>query len=362
MKQLRQVILTLLLLISLTDLTAQNITEIAEDLIRNDSIPGIAFAVVTKDSVIISKVLGYHRIDKKNEKGTAADGDYFHLGSNTKAITGFIAACLIEQKKIGWDTKFFDLFPETSGKINPAYLQVTLEDLLTHRAGLPSFTSGSDFKTIPRFEGDKRNKRTRFVEYAFTLPAISDEKSYNYSNAGYSAATVMLEKVSGKSWEELVRDILMKKLHIQFAQGWPNRNFENQPWGHWIENGKLVPVSPETDYDLNLIEPGGDLSMPLSDYIRFIQLNMEGLSGEDNILKSETYQYIHNARNIYAIGWENRTHQVSAHAGSDGTFLSYVQIDRNQLIAYIVLMNCGSKNAEEGVVKMIKQMKNEYAR
>lgn len=365
MKQLIQVSLTLFLLISLKNLSAQNLTEIADDLIKNDSIPEIAFAVVTKDSILISKVIGYHKIDEKNEKSTACDDDYFHLGSNTKAITGFIAACLVEQNKINWDTKFFDLFPESRGKTNPAYFDITLEDLLTHQAKLQSFAGASDFKNTPNFGGEKRQKRTKFVEYVLTLPVISDEKTYNYSNAGYSVASVMLEKVSGKSWEDLVLDVLKNKLHINYAIGWPNRNFENQPWGHWIEDGKLVPVSPETDYNLNLIEPGGDLSMQLKDYIKFIQLNIKGLSGEDNIIKSETYKYIHNTRNTYAIGWENRTsdaNQISTHAGSDGSFLSYVQIDRNQLIGYIVIMNCGSKNAEDGIVKIIKQMKSKYGK
>ena len=194
-----------------------------------------------------------------------------------------------------------------------------------------------------------------------TLKPIKNKEKYNYSNAGYSIATLMLEKVSGKSWEKLVDIILSKKLNLYFSFGWPNRNFENQPFGHWIENGKLVSISPNIDYDLSMAEPAGDLSMNIENYAKFIQLNIQGLAGQSNFLKAKTYQYIHTNKDEYAIGWGNYTknnEQISEHAGSDGTFFSYTLIDRKNLIGYIVLVNSGSTTAQNGVYEMINKMKN----
>ena len=45
--------------------------------------------------------------------------------------------------------------------------------------------------------------------------------------------------------------------------------------------------------------------MPINDYARFIQLNLEGLSGKNNFLKSETYHFLHDSKEKYAIGWAN---------------------------------------------------------
>lgn len=356
----KSLIIILIILFS-NFLSAQSLTQFAEKVIEKDSIPEMAFAIITKDSIIIKNVIGHHKFSETSLKPNAKITDYFHLGSNTKAITGFIAAKLVENNKINWNTKFFDLFPELKNNSNPEYFNITLEDLLSHRAKIQAFTSGIEYQNLPKFNGNKQVKRRKFAEYVLTLKPVQNDEKYNYSNAGYSIATIMLEKVSRKSWEELIDKYLRKELNINMAFGWPNRNFVNQPYGHWIENGELVSVSPEIDYDLSMAEPAGDISMNIENYAKFIQLNIQGLAGKDNFLQSKTYQFIHTNKNDYAIGWGNYTknnEEISEHAGSDGTFFSYAQIDRKKFIGYVVLVNIGSATAQNGVYEMIKKMKN----
>lgn len=345
--------------------SAQNLKKMADSIIAKNEIPEMTFAVVTKDSILIQKTIGHHKITEVQEKQNETSKDLFHLGSNTKAITSFVAAYLVEKKKIKWDTKFFDLFPELKKKSNRKYYDITLENLLSHRAFVHPFTSGLEYSKLPKFIGNTQQKRAEFSKYVLTLEPINNENVYTYSNAGYSVATMMLEKVSGKSWEKLVSEILQSKLKLDFRFGWPNRNLENQPFGHWIENGKLTPVEPKTDYDLSLAEPAGDLSMNIENYSRFIQLNISGLSGKNNFLKSANYKYLHTAKKEYAMGWgnyEKNNSEISEHAGSDGTFFSYAQIDRKKLIGYIVIVNSGTEKAQKGVFAMINLMKTKYGR
>lgn len=340
---------------------SQDLSKIALEIMVKDSIPEMTFAVVSKDSILTKQTLGHHKISEINQPFNANPSDYFHLGSNTKAITGFIAAYLIEKGKIKWDTKFFDLFPELKNKSNPSYYNITLEDLLTHRANIQPFTDGEEFEKLPNFKGNKQKQRTEFAKYVLTLDPVENNETYNYSNADYSIATIMLEKVSGKSWEELLTHIFKSKLKIDFALGWPNRNFKNQPFGHWIENEKLVSVPPNTKYDLNLVQPAGDLSMNINNYVKFIQLNLKGLSGEDNLLKAATYNFLHNAKEDYAIGWGNVIKdgkKMSAHAGSDGTFFCYALIDRERYIGYIVIVNSGT--GQKSISEMIQIMRKKY--
>lgn len=360
---MRKIVLITFLIINFNFIDAQDVTKIADSIMIKDTIPEMTFAVVTKDSVLIKSVLGHHKITEWTQKPNAKITDLFHLGSNTKAITGFIAATLVERNKINWNTKFFDLFPDLKNKSNSKYDNITLEDLLSHRAKVQPFTNGAEYQKLPKFIGSKQQRRTKFAEYILTLPRVENGASYNYSNAGYSIAAMMLEKVSGKSWEDLVIEILKGKLNIDFAFGWPNRNEENQPFGHWIENGKLASVSPNTDYNLSMAEPAGDLSMNIENYAKFIQLNIEGISGKDNFLRSEIYKFLHTAKDEYAIGWGNYLkdgQQISEHAGSDGTFFSYVQIDRKKNIGYIIIVNNGSKSAQKGVFKMLDILKKKY--
>lgn len=353
---MNRVRLIFILLLVFSNINAQDFQKIAENIMLKDSIPEMTFAIVTKDSISLKKVLGHHKISEVNEKSTANSTDYFHLGSNTKAITGFIAGYLVDNKKIQWDTKFFDIFPELKKNSNKDYYNIKLADLLTHRAKIQPYTSGAEYEKLPNFKGSKQDKRAQFARYVLTLSTVGSPDHYNYSNASYSIATAMLEKVSGKSWENLCIDLLKTRLDIDFVFGWPNRNLKDQPYGHWVENGKLVAVNPEVEYDLSLAEPAGDISMNIDNYAKFIQLNIKGLCKEDNFLKFETYSYLHTAKEEYAIGWGNYD-QISEHAGSDGTFFCYVQIDRETSVGYIVMVNSGTENAQNGVYEMIEALK-----
>lgn len=355
----------LAIILTSTKVFSQNLNQLAETIIEKYDIPQMSFSVLTKDSILIIQSVGYKKIGSQIEHEKGGISDFFHLGSNTKAITGFIAAYLVEKNKINWETKFFDLFPKLKSDQNKEYHHITLKDLLTHRAKMQAFTDGKEFETLPKFIGNAQAQRQKFVESVLTLPKVDNDDAYHYSNAGYSAASMMLEKVSGKSWEELVHKVFTKELKLTYAMGWPNRNFENQPWGHWEENGKLVPVSPQTDYNLNLVQPGGDMSMNIVDYSKFIQLNLKGLSGGNAVLKTKTYQFLHNAENEYAIGWGNGEKdniKYSAHAGTDGSFYSFALIDRNNLIAYIILVNSGDESAQRGVSEMITILEKVYSR
>ena len=211
-KTMNKIVVIIISFLTFNEIKAQDFQKIAENIMVKDSIPEMTFAIVTKDSFLIKKVLGHHKITELNEKSNANINDYFHLGSNTKAITGFIAGYLVDKSKIEWDTKFFDLFPELKKKSNKDYHNITLQDLLTHRANIQPFTSGTEFQKLPNLKGNKQQKRQKFARYVLTLSAVHNNTNFNYSNAGYSIATIMLEKVSGKSWESLCKEILKSNL------------------------------------------------------------------------------------------------------------------------------------------------------
>ena len=356
---MKKILLIIILVTSVPKINAQDFEKIAKEIMVKDTIPAMTFAIITEDSITIKKVLGHHKITEINEKSNVTIDDYFHLGSLTKAITGFIAGYLVDRDKIQWDTKLFELFPKLKKKSNNNYHSITLEDLLTHRANIQPFNDTREFQKLPKFKGNKQQKRAEFSKYVLTLKPVDNTTSYNYSNAGYSIAAMMLEKVSGKSWEDLCLEILKSEMKIDFVFGWPNRNLKNQPFGHWVEKGNIVPVYPDVDYELSLVEPAGNISMSIGNYAKFIQINMKGLSKKNKFLKSKTYKFLHTAKSDYAIGWGNITKddkQMSLHSGSDGTFFSRAVIDRKKLIAYVVFVNSGTISARSGVIEMMNEL------
>ncbi|MCZ4244798.1 serine hydrolase domain-containing protein [Pedobacter punctiformis] len=363
---MRRLFTTILIITASFKIKAQETSIVADSLMLKNQIPELGFVVVSADSVLELKTLGFHRIDIKNEQTKANINDYFHLGSNTKAITGFIAAYLVENNKIQWTTKFFDLFPSWKKQSNPKYLNITLADLLSHRAKIQPYTSGLEFQELPEFEGDKSEQRKQFSKYLLIeKPVKNNEKLYNYSNAGYSIAALMLEKVSGKTWEELIKEIMKKKLNVDVRFSWPNKINLNQPYGHWIENDTLKPLLSDTDYNLSLGEPAGDICMTLPDYAKFIQLNLQGLLGSDNILKAGTYNFLHFGLKDYSIGWgniNNKEKQLSEHSGSAGTFFCYTLLDKNKKLAYIIVANSATQETQESIFKLLNILRKKYGK
>jgi len=153
------------------------------------------------------------------------------------------------------------------------------------------------------------------------------------------------------------------KVNIEFS--WPNKLNGNQPYGHWIENDTLKALSPEIEYNLSLGEPAGDISMKLPDYARFIQFNLQGLLGTDNILKAKTYNFLHFGLNNYSIGWANVNEsdkQISEHAGSAGTFFCYTLLDKRGEIAYIIVANNATDETKQGIFKLLDKLIKKYGR
>ncbi|SFH44006.1 serine hydrolase domain-containing protein [Pedobacter insulae] len=354
-------LLTILFLTFTTLCFGQKTIKFSDSIRKIYHIPEISYAVIDSKTIFEIAALGKHSIELSD---TATINDRFHIGSNTKAMTAFIIAKYVEKEKLKWTTKFFDLFPEWRVHSKPEYLNINLQELLTHKAGIQPFQGDNDPK-IPEFKGTNQEKRSQFGQFVLTLDSkkIDNKDSFFYSNAGYTLATLMVEKVTKKSWEQLVDQIFNKDLKLSVKLSWPENQKQKDTWGHSFENGKLTPIPSTVDYHLDYTEPSGDINIKLNDYIKFIQLNIEGLIGRDNYLKADTYKFIHKGIENYAMGWYNiyeNNKELSTHSGTAGTYYTLVHIDRINNKAYIIFTNSFSADTQQGVRILMRKLKENY--
>lgn len=355
--------LLIALITSQTTLFAQRTRHFADSIRATHQIPELSYAVVTGDKIIEIQVLGKHSI---NLPDTATLSDRFHLGSNTKALTAFVAAKCVEQGKLQWSSRLFDFFPEWKKDSKSDYQNITLQELLSHRAHIWPF-QGFEDPEIPKFTGNKQQQREAFGKFVLTLtPAANDEnQEFRYSNAGYTLAALMLEKATGKTWEQLVEKILNKDLKLNVGFSWPENLKHKDTWGHSMENNQLVAEPCTTSYHIDLTEPSGDLNAKLTDYLKFVQKNIQGLQGKDKYLKSETYQRLHDGTPQYAMGWYN-SHEngqsFSTHSGTAGTYFTLVSIDRQKNIGYIIFTNAFHEQVPKGVTLLMRKLKANYGK
>ena len=320
-------------------------------------IPGMAAVVVTSESFLSIATDG---VRKLGEPDSIQVDDRFHIGSNTKALTSFVAGALVEKGMISWNTRILDVFPEFLESSKDVYRDKTLRDLLSHRARIMPFTSGPEFAMLPECEGSKSERRRAFAGWLLEQEPIEMDtvRGYVYSNAGYAIAAAMLEKVTGKSWEELMVEELFVPLGIDGRFGWPAYEDAEQPWGHYYETDsqRVFPHDPHDEYQLpDIASAAGDVSLSILDYGKFLQANLIGLSGKDKVLTGATYEFLHpcvDSMMQYGRGWGLREHEgykVSRHNGSAGTFYCTALVFRDKDLALGIMMNAITMEAEKAL-------------
>lgn len=321
-----------------------------DSIIKKYNIPSMVVAVVKPDTCIYGRsgILRLGSDDRTNLKCK------YHLGSNTKAITAFIAMHLVEQGKIKLNSRLLNVVPQLKRTTRKEYRNITLADLLSHSAQLQAYTSDKEFTKLPKMKGTASEQRLQFAKFVLT----EDTASYKtYSNAGFGIASLMLEKASGKSFESLVQKTF-SDLNLDYFIGFPNKQNHLYPWGHWKEKGKLIALSPQHKYGIeSFILAAGDISMDIVDYSKLIQLHLNGISGKSNYLKHSSYKILFDYEKTYGLGWGNgiskKGVKIYAHVGSAGTFLCKTVLIPEWKTAVIVIIN----SAEDEHMKAEKEIR-----
>lgn len=345
-----------LFLVLTTNLRTQPTAEWADSLRKTYHVPELGYAVVSSEGVKELFVLGEK---KAGTKAKADINDRFRIGSNTKAITGFVAALLVKQNKIGWDTRFFDLFPELKAKSDPAYHSLTLVDLLSFRTRLFPYTYTYERPYKDQFKGNAAEQRYAFAAWFFQQEPVQGNDSIHFSNLAYVAAGLMLEKASGKPYEQLIKD-LGNEIGIKFEYGTPNATDSLQPWGH---DQALKPEAPGEQYKLNWLMAAGNIQMSLPDYARFIEIQLNGLKGKSTLLTAEEFNFLYFGRNRFAIGWfwdQDENGVFSYNIGNPGTFLSKVYVIKNADLAFIFLTNAQTAETNTCIDLLYQELKIKY--
>ncbi|HEX8737563.1 MAG TPA: serine hydrolase [Pyrinomonadaceae bacterium] len=131
----------------------------------------------------------------------------FRIASVTKQFTAALVLQLVQEGKIKLDAHITDYLPDyrkdTGGK-------VTIHQLLNHTSGIPDYSDRPNFST--------EISRTRYGVADFVKKFVSDDlgfepgSKYSYSNGGYSILGAIIEKVTGKTYETVLQERILKPL------------------------------------------------------------------------------------------------------------------------------------------------------
>lgn len=312
------------------------------------NLPALAVVVVKNGKICDRAAIG---VRKLGDPTPVTIDDQWHIGSCTKSMTATLVAMFIEENKLRWDSTIAEVFPELKGKMDKQYEAVTVEQLLTQRGGVPGKPPADAWKRAWEQKGKPTQQRYEFIQAVLAQPPdAAPGTKYIYSNQGYTIVGAMLEKISGKPWEDLITEKLFKPLHMDSAGFGPPGTMGkvDQPWGHTRESLPKQSDNPPA------IAPAGRVHCSLADLARYAIFQMEG-EQNGGLLKAETFRKLHTPPDgaDYACGWRVLKRSWAGgnaltHNGSNTMWYIVMWLAPEKDFSVIVATNTGADNAAKG--------------
>ena len=315
-------------------------TEI-DSLITRTNVPGVAVAIVSKDSILWIGTYGYANIEKRIP---VTENTHFCIGSCTKSFTGLGILHLIEEGKVKPNTPVREIAPEI--EISNPWADthpVRVNHLLEH-------TSGFEDSHINWFY---------FQEPIKSLKQALDEKAHlrkvrwqpgirsSYSSPGFTLAGYVVEKISGQKYSEYITQALLKPIGMNTTTiGSSPQCKELTATGYGKNN---IPFPVYYDYD----EPAGALNASIKEMALFVQFMLNrGSVSDKKVISDSLFDRIGKPTTTlaaraglesgYSFGIGAR-HEGGAiwygHSGAVPGFLAEYYYNLNDELGFVVMQN-----------------------
>ena len=314
-------------------------------------VPGLAVVVVKDGEVAFAQGLGVKALGDPSEVTTET---LFAIGSTTKAMTAAAIGMLVDEGSVEWDdpvTKHLPWF-----QLHDPYFtrEVTVRDLLTHRAGL----GNADFLWYEQdTDADEILRLVRHVEPAYSLRA-----GFIYQNIMYAAAGEVVAQVSGMPWADFIQSRILNPLGMTGTVP-TGTTLNRQPdvaQPHYRIDGVVTQIE---NASVDAIAPAGSVWSGVDDMSKWIRFLLSGGQTPDGerLLSTATHAELFAPQAIvrssgfyptarltnphwttYGLGWfqaDYRGRAVDFHTGSIDGMVAIVGLIRDENLGICVLAN-----------------------
>ncbi|HEX3127560.1 MAG TPA: serine hydrolase [Thermoanaerobaculia bacterium] len=204
--------------------------------------PGVAVLVRVGDKVLLRKGYGMASL----EWAIPVDPEtVFSIGSLTKQFTAFAILKAVQEGKVSLEDPLTRYFPDLPAFFN----SIKVEHLLTHTSGIASYPSLPDYLHWSQRDLPKEAVLQRFLQEPLDF---DPGKGWVYSDSGFYLLGLILEKVYGKSYSDVMQEKIFGPVGMKHSLvDEPGRIVSHRAVGHILENGRIVKapvVSPNVSY------------------------------------------------------------------------------------------------------------------
>ena len=236
-------------------------------------VPGLSIAVVQDGKVVMARGYGVRKLGSPEK----VDADtIFPTGSTGKAITAAALAVLVDEGKIRWDDKVIDHIPWFRMYDPWVTNEMTVRDLLVHRSGLG--LGAGDLMFVP---SSSRSRADTVRALRYIKPATSFRSGYAYDNVLYSVAGQLIEEVTGQTWEQFVKERVLKPAGMTSSVTEQSARFANpnRAWPHARTGGRVRGMGDQHVLDERKTlgdngAPAGGLSSSANDLSHWMQVQL----------------------------------------------------------------------------------------
>ncbi len=300
------------------------------------TIPGLSIALAKGDEFILARGYGYADTKRKLEVSTAHQ---FRIASLSKPITSVAIMMLVEQGKLSLDDRVFGpggLLSFPVSRDNRYVGQITIRHLLTHSAA-PEWTNDRNGPMFIEMHLDKEALVRHVLKTRILKKAPGT--SYAYSNFGYCILGLVIEKLTGMSYEAYVKKTVFKPAGINsFVLG--SKKARSTPL-----EVTYYPHSNSEPYEFPVrrMDAHGGWIANAIDIVKFIQ-HSDGRPNPADLLSADSIKIMTEPSPLnrhYSMGWSVNQYNNWWHTGGlPGTASILVRTEHGY--AWAVLANKGS--------------------
>ncbi len=263
---MKKILITLLTVISISSVFAQQdkrlkgLEKELNDILEATQAPGFALAIIEGKKIIYAKGFGYSDYENK----IPADANTLYaIGSTSKAFTSSILGQLRQEDKLSFDESPIKYVPDLKFFNDEMNNNIIIKDLMCHRTGLPRHD-------LSWYLFPTNNKDSLLLRVQHQEPFIGVRQQWYYNNFMFLAQGVIAERVTGKSWEENIKERFFKPLGMTRSNVSIDEleKSSNAAIGYELKKDNII--SKMDYYHIASMSPAGSINSSVNDMSNWI--------------------------------------------------------------------------------------------
>lgn len=311
----------------------------------NASLPGIQVAIRYGDELVYSKAHGHADVENKIELTT---NHIFRIASQSKSYTATAVMQLFEAEKLNLDDKVSKHLDWFVSKRDKRIADVTIRQLLNHTSGIIRDGEDAGFWQLTR-DFPVVSELKKYISGAELL--YDGDVRFKYSNYGYGYLGLVIEAVSGISYEEYIQNNILKKLNVTSTYVDIDHEVQEKSAVGYSFESLGRNARPRKNPRAESLAPATGLCSTAEDVSKFYVAH---LLGDETLLSDASKRYMQHGSwgtgedGSYGFGFNafaNEGVELNGHGGSFPGFQTKTIFDRNNKLVISVFVNTDGTNA-----------------